>query len=201
MARCNPAAVLDLVEEALDQIPSSIEIRAEAPDRIVAIGAWWNVGSGAFRGSDLSDPVGIVAAVGEQHRSALSGEAVVVRLTSRQREPNRKAIGIDQHMNLAGQSTAPTPHRLSPSSCDARPMLRQSQSVEPDCRAVIQAPDHEGAEFMRCELCDDEWTAIKPMLPNKPRGVPRVNDRRVRRVWSRSAQKRTHYADFEFCRV
>jgi hypothetical protein len=24
-----------------------------------------------------------------------------------------------------------------------------------------------------------EWAAIKPMLPNKPRGVPRVNDRRV----------------------
>jgi hypothetical protein len=24
---------------------------------------------------------------------------------------------------------------------------------------------------MRYELTDDEWTAIKPMLPNKPRGV------------------------------
>jgi transposase len=32
---------------------------------------------------------------------------------------------------------------------------------------------------MRYELTDDEWAAIKPMLPNKPRGVPRVNDRRV----------------------
>jgi transposase len=32
---------------------------------------------------------------------------------------------------------------------------------------------------MRNELTDDEWTAIKPMLPNKPRGVPRMNDRRV----------------------
>jgi transposase len=26
---------------------------------------------------------------------------------------------------------------------------------------------------------DFEWTAIKPMLPNKPRGVGRLNDRRV----------------------
>jgi hypothetical protein len=26
---------------------------------------------------------------------------------------------------------------------------------------------------MRDELTDEEWTAIKPMLPNKPRGVPR----------------------------
>jgi hypothetical protein len=27
--------------------------------------------------------------------------------------------------------------------------------------------------------CATECTAIKPMRPNKPRGVPRVNDRRV----------------------
>ena len=32
---------------------------------------------------------------------------------------------------------------------------------------------------MRYELSDYEWTAIKPMLPNKPRGVRRVSDRRV----------------------
>ena len=32
---------------------------------------------------------------------------------------------------------------------------------------------------MRYELTDHEWLAIKPFLPNKPRGVPRVNDRRV----------------------
>ena len=32
---------------------------------------------------------------------------------------------------------------------------------------------------MRYELTEHEWGAIKPMLPNKPRGVPWVNDRRV----------------------
>jgi transposase len=32
---------------------------------------------------------------------------------------------------------------------------------------------------MRYELADYEWVAIKPMLPNKPRGVPRVDDRRI----------------------
>src|SRR5918994_2125403 len=36
-----------------------------------------------------------------------------------------------------------------------------------------------GARIMRYELTDHEWTAIRPMLPNKPRGIPRVNDRRV----------------------
>jgi transposase len=32
---------------------------------------------------------------------------------------------------------------------------------------------------MRYELSDYEWSVIKPMLPNKPRGVPRVDDRRT----------------------
>src|SRR5262245_7267636 len=32
---------------------------------------------------------------------------------------------------------------------------------------------------MRYELSDREWSVIKPMLPNKPRGIPRVDDRRV----------------------
>ena len=32
---------------------------------------------------------------------------------------------------------------------------------------------------MRYELSDDAWTTIAPMLPNKARGVPRVDDRRV----------------------
>jgi hypothetical protein len=50
---------------------------------------------------------------------------------------------------------------------------------------------------MRYELTDHQWAAIKPMLPNEPRGVPRVNDRRaperhllgptVRRTVARSA--------------
>ena len=34
-------------------------------------------------------------------------------------------------------------------------------------------------ETMRYELTDRAWSAIRPMLPNKPRGVPRVDDRRV----------------------
>lgn len=31
----------------------------------------------------------------------------------------------------------------------------------------------------RYELTDQEWSIIAPLLPNKPRGVPRVDDRRV----------------------
>jgi transposase len=32
---------------------------------------------------------------------------------------------------------------------------------------------------MRHELSDEEWLTIKPMLPSKTLGVPRVNDRRI----------------------
>jgi transposase len=31
----------------------------------------------------------------------------------------------------------------------------------------------------RYELTDKEWLIIEPLLPNKPRGVPRADDRRV----------------------
>lgn len=31
----------------------------------------------------------------------------------------------------------------------------------------------------RYDLTDFEWRMIEPLLPNKPRGVPRVDDRRV----------------------
>jgi transposase len=50
--------------------------------------------------------------------------------------------------------------------------------VDDPAVGVIQALKPE-LRIMRYELNDFEWTAIKPMLPNKPRGVRRVNDRRV----------------------
>ena len=31
----------------------------------------------------------------------------------------------------------------------------------------------------RFDLTDFEWSVIQPLLPDKPRGVPRVDDRRV----------------------
>jgi hypothetical protein len=43
---------------------------------------------------------------------------------------------------------------------------------------MIQIPKLE-PRIMRYELTDYEWAAIRPMLPNKARGVPRVDDRRV----------------------
>jgi transposase len=48
------------------------------------------------------------------------------------------------------------------------------------CRDSSRKPT---ARIMRYELADHEWTAIKPMMPNKPRGVPRVNGRRHGIFW------------------
>ena len=39
----------------------------------------------------------------------------------------------------------------------------------PNCKSMIT----------RYDLTDFEWSVIQPLLPNKPRGVPRANDRRV----------------------
>ena len=63
-------------------------------------------------------------------------------------------------------------------SCPQASYQCRARSVAFGRTAVIQTPEL-GARIMRYELADFEWTAIKPMLPNKPRGVPRVNDRRV----------------------
>ena len=55
---------------------------------------------------------------------------------------------------------------------------RASGNVEGIGLDVLQAPKPE-PRIMRYELTDFEWAAIRSFLPNKPRGIPRVDDRRV----------------------
>ena len=57
-------------------------------------------------------------------------------------------------------------------------MATDLRFVDASSRIVIQAPKAK-TRIRRNELIGHEWTAIRPMPPNKPRGVPRVNDRRV----------------------
>src|SRR6516164_9320904 len=56
--------------------------------------------------------------------------------------------------------------------------VRGRATVAGVTRDMIQAPKLE-PRIMRYELTDYEWAAIRLMLPNKARGVPRVDDRRV----------------------
>jgi len=58
------------------------------------------------------------------------------------------------------------------------PVIKGSWEADDAIRRVIQARKLE-PRIMRRELSDHERAAIKPFLPDKPRGVPRVNDRRV----------------------
>ena len=44
---------------------------------------------------------------------------------------------------------------------------------------MIQAPTLWELVDERYDLTDFEWSVIEPLLPNKPRGVPRVDNRRV----------------------
>ena len=68
VARCDPPTLLDLVEEPLDQIARTIEPGAEA-DRLLAIASRRNVCPSAPLDGKCSDPVGVIATVGQQHRS------------------------------------------------------------------------------------------------------------------------------------
>ena len=76
----------------------------------------------------------------------------------------------------------PIQRRSSAGSCPLYPESTEApvgpRTVAFARMLVIQAPEL-GARVMRNVLADYEWLAIKPMLPNKSRGVPRVNDRRV----------------------
>jgi transposase len=51
-------------------------------------------------------------------------------------------------------------------------------AIDPLVLSMIQALKVEH-RIMHYELSDCEWGVIKPMLPNKPRGIPRGDDRRV----------------------
>ena len=64
------SALLDLVEEPLDQVPRSVKVRAEA-DRLLAISFRRDVCPRAFLISELPDPVGVISAIREQSCSGL----------------------------------------------------------------------------------------------------------------------------------
>lgn len=55
------------------------------------------------------------------------------------------------------------------------------------------------ARHERHELTDFEWSIIQPLLPNKPRGVPRVDDRKVLNGIFWRLRTGTPWADIPAC--
>jgi hypothetical protein len=97
--------VLELAEEALDQIAFAVEHLAEARFPF-AIGFGRDVGNRALRLDQVSYAIGVISFVGEDDGSRI--ETVkqaercrsVVGLTRRQTEPDREALGVDDRVDL-----------------------------------------------------------------------------------------------------
>jgi hypothetical protein len=70
-----------------------------------------------------------------------------------------------------------------------RPILDLQFGVANTEMGVIQAPEPR-SRIMRYELADFEWTAIRPFLPNKPRGM------QCRRVVTRYDKLAANYLAF-----
>jgi len=66
IARRHPTTLFDPVEEPFDLVASAVEIGAEA-NRTVAITSRRDVGPRAPFYGKLSDPIGVIATIGEQH--------------------------------------------------------------------------------------------------------------------------------------
>src|SRR5258708_17312062 len=103
------STLLDLVEEPLDEIARTIQIRAEA-DRVFAISLRRNVCPCPFLSGKLPDPIRVVPTVREQHRLRKQGaeesrtQPIVMRFAGREREMDRQAIGVHHRVNLARQA-------------------------------------------------------------------------------------------------
>lgn len=105
------AEVLELAEEAFDQIAFAIERFAEAWFPF-AVGFGRDVGHGALRLNEVADAISIIGFVGQNDgvrietiKQAICGRSVV-RLTRCQTEPDRESLGVDDRVDL-GREAAP----------------------------------------------------------------------------------------------
>jgi hypothetical protein len=103
--------VLQLGEEALDQIPLTIEPSAEVRFR-PAVGFGWDIGERAFVTERCADAVGIVCLVGQYYCSGTDmleqvvGSLAVMALPSGQAQPDRETLPVDDRVDF-GREPAP----------------------------------------------------------------------------------------------
>lgn len=103
------AEVLELAEEALDEVAFAVETLAEA-GLPFAIGFGWDVGHRALRLYQVADAVGVISLVGQDDgmRRKLIQQLVcggrIVGLARCQAEPDREPLGIDDRVDLGGEA-------------------------------------------------------------------------------------------------
>ncbi len=116
-AGCDPAGVLDLVEEPFDEIALPIQDLAVAA-RHAPASSGRNAGPDASLAQVLAKPVGIVglvadeAAVGRKSLDEGWYGREIVRLPGCQSQCDRQAAAIDHGMDLGGQAAARAPNRF-----------------------------------------------------------------------------------------
>lgn len=107
--------MLELVEEALDEVSVAVEEAAEGGD-VLAVGHGLDVGPGASTGEILAQGVAVIGAVGQQDlagpdgRQHVGGAATVVGLAFGELEGDGQPFGVDQSVDLGGQPTARATH-------------------------------------------------------------------------------------------
>jgi len=107
----DPPEMLELVEEALDEIALAVEFWIDgAHDPYIALRG--DVGCGAAGGEELDDGAGTVAAVGNglaggpQAFDQCREGGLVGGLTGREHQANGKAVAIDHGVDFCAQSSA-----------------------------------------------------------------------------------------------
>jgi len=109
------AVMLDLVEEALDEVAPLVEARAES-GRIEAMVERSDVGGGALGGNHRAQRIAVVAAIGQQDAFArqcakhVQGALAVVGLALGQLERDREAAGVDERVDLGRKPAAGAAH-------------------------------------------------------------------------------------------
>lgn len=118
----NGSEMLDLVEEAFDEIAISVEERAERRN-VDASRHGFDVRPGAALGQAVSEGVAVMGAIGEQGLSGakaiqhIAGASAVMGLALGELEGNRIAVGVDQGVDLGRRSAARAPMHRVAASC------------------------------------------------------------------------------------
>src|SRR3954465_68464 len=110
-----------------------------------------------------------------------SGERSQALFTMLYRSTDRLSRRGAPVKNLAHSASFDSCHKNAPSKCGTKQLGRKLINLVWGfpARASRDSSSQTGGLRWAAMRTDSEWKAIEPCLPNKPRGVPRVNDRRV----------------------